>query len=120
MERKAMGLLNVAAIGILLWQGIPLGWQLAFGGAWAMHTDSLAFRFGLAELRWLTAALWGHVQWFHRFWFVVAMFTWLVADLLESWKPFATAGAIALYFALWARFFTSSYGPGSSPPFARS
>ena len=33
MERKAMGLLNVAAIGILLWQVIPLGWQLAFGGA---------------------------------------------------------------------------------------
>src|SRR5699024_6217236 len=33
MERKAMGLLNVAAIGILLWQIIPFGWQLAFGGA---------------------------------------------------------------------------------------
>lgn len=33
MERKAMRLLNVAAIGILFWQVIPLGWQLAFGGA---------------------------------------------------------------------------------------
>lgn len=33
MERKAMRLLNVAAIGILLWQVVPLGWQLAFGGA---------------------------------------------------------------------------------------
>ena len=32
MERKAMRLLNVAAIGILFWQVIPLGWQLAFGG----------------------------------------------------------------------------------------
>ena len=33
MERKAMRLLNVAAIGILIWQVIPLGWQLAFRGA---------------------------------------------------------------------------------------
>lgn len=33
MERKAMRLFNVAAIGILLWQAVPLGWQLAFGGA---------------------------------------------------------------------------------------
>ena len=33
MERKAMRLLNVAAIGILLWQVVPLGWQQAFGGA---------------------------------------------------------------------------------------
>ena len=33
MERKAMSLLNVAAFGILLWQVVPIGWQLAFGGA---------------------------------------------------------------------------------------
>lgn len=33
MERKAMRLFKVAAIGILLWQVVPLGWQLAFGGA---------------------------------------------------------------------------------------
>ena len=33
MERKAMRLLNIAAIGILLWQVIPIAWQLAFGGA---------------------------------------------------------------------------------------
>ena len=74
-----------------------------------MHTASLAFRFGLAELRWIATALWGHVRWFHRFWFVVAMFTWLAADLLGSWKPFAVVGAIALYFVLWARFYPESY-----------
>ncbi|HLR95966.1 MAG TPA: hypothetical protein VK053_15710 [Jiangellaceae bacterium] len=84
-----------------------------------MHTASLAFRFGLAELRWIAAALWGHVRWFHRFWFVVAMFTWLAADLLGSWKPFAIVGAIALYFALWARFYPDTYYRAISRPLAR-
>ena len=84
-----------------------------------MHTASLAFRFGLAELRWITAALWGHVRWFHRFWFVVAMFTWLAADLLESWKPFAIVGAICLYFALWARFQPDTYYRAVSRPLTR-
>ncbi|MDN5686262.1 MAG: hypothetical protein L0G94_06185 [Brachybacterium sp.] len=74
-----------------------------------MHTASLAFRFGFAELRWITTVLWGHVRRFHRFWFVTAMFTWLAADLLGSWKPFAVVGVIALYFALWARFYPESY-----------
>lgn len=84
-----------------------------------MRTASLAFRFGLAELRWITAAPWGHVRWFHRFWFVVAMFTWLAADLLGSWKPFAMVGAIALYFALWARFYPGVYYRVISRPLAR-
>ena len=84
-----------------------------------MHTASLAFRFGLAELRWITAGLWGHVRWFHRFWFVVVMFTWLAADLFESWKPFAIIGAIALYFALWARFYAETYYRAISRPLWR-
>lgn len=84
-----------------------------------MRTASLAFRFGLAELRWTTAGLWGHVRWFHRFWFVLAMFTWLVADLLGSWKPFAVVGAVALYFALWARFHPDTYYRAISRPLAR-
>ncbi|ASK65281.1 hypothetical protein CFK39_04910 [Brachybacterium avium] len=84
-----------------------------------MHTASLAFRFGLAELRWITAALWGHVRWFHRFWFVVAMFTWLTADLFESWKPFAIVGAISLYFALWARLYPETYSRAISRPLWR-
>ncbi|WP_299299040.1 FtsK/SpoIIIE domain-containing protein [uncultured Brachybacterium sp.] len=84
-----------------------------------MHTASLAFRFGLAELRWIAAALWGHVRWFHRFWFVVAMFTWLAADILGSWKPFTIVGAIALYFALWARFYSDTYYRAVSRPLAR-
>lgn len=84
-----------------------------------MHTASLAFRFGLAELRWILTGLWGHARWFHRFWFVVAMFTWLSADLLESWKPFAVVGAIALYFALWARFQPHTYYRAISHPLTR-
>ena len=84
-----------------------------------MHTASLAFRFGLAELRWILTGLWGHVRWFHRFWFVVAMFTWLSADLLGSWKPFAVVGAVALYFALWARFHPDTYYRAISRPLAR-
>ena len=84
-----------------------------------MHTAPLAFRFGLAELRWITAALWGDVRWFHRFWFVVAIFTWLAADLLDSWKPFAIVGAIALHFALWARFYPDTYYRAISRPLAR-
>ena len=84
-----------------------------------MHTASLAFRFSLAELRWIIAGLWGQVRWFHRFWFVVVMFTWLAADLLESWKPFAIVGAIALYFALWARFYPETYYRAISRPLWR-
>src|SRR5690625_78929 len=84
-----------------------------------MHTASIAFRFGLAELRWSLTGLWGHVRWFHRFWFVVAMFTWLAADVLDSWKPFAVVGAIALSFALWARFQPHTYYRAISHPLTR-